>query len=74
MKRILLSLALFFLAFGAAYLACCYLVPGWRIKLAADAWTYFQASLRQMVPLKSGIALAAGLLAAALPWLPPRRS
>ena len=60
MKGKRLAAALGFAAFIAVYLACCYRIPGWRIKLDADPLTYFWASITHMVPLKSLISLAAG--------------
>ena len=60
MKGKCLSAVLGIAAFVAAYLACCYLIPGWRIKLEADTLTYFWASVTHMVLLKSLISLAAG--------------
>lgn len=69
MKRIGVSVALFFIAFIATYLACCYLIPGWRIKLEADTVTYFIESIRHMVLIKGLIALAVGLGVGAVPML-----
>ena len=53
MKGKCLSAVFGIAAFAAAYLACCYLIPGWRIKLEADTLTYFWASVTHMVLLKS---------------------
>lgn len=61
MKKLLCRMGLFVLTFCVAYLACCYLIPGWRLKLAADPITYFWATVGSMVPLKTGISLAAAL-------------
>lgn len=52
----------------AVYVALCYMVPGWRIKLAAPAMEYFVASLRHMVLLKGLIAGAAALVTAMIPF------
>ena len=60
MKGKRLSAALGVATFFAAYLACCYRIPGWRIKLDADPVTYFWASVTHMVPLKGLISLAVG--------------
>ena len=51
------------------FMAVCYLVPGWRLKLHATAWVYFTASLRHMALLKGVFAMAAGLVLATLPFL-----
>lgn len=67
MKKAGLSVALFLVAFIFTYLACCYMIPGWRIKLAADSATYFLESVKHMVLVKSLISLAAGLIASAIP-------
>ncbi|MBC8536718.1 hypothetical protein [Feifania hominis] len=64
MKRAARAALAFAGAFSGVYLACCYLIPGLRIKLAADAGTYFSESIRHMAPYKSAAAVAAGLLAA----------
>ena len=60
MKGKCLSAGFGIAAFVAAYLACCYLIPGWRIKLDAGPVIYFWASITHMVPLKSLISLAVG--------------
>lgn len=68
MKKSLISAILAVIAFMAAYVALCYLVPGWRLKLAAPAGAYFIQSLRHMALLKGIFAMAAGLVAATLPF------
>ena len=55
-------------SFAAVYVALCYLVPGWRLKLTAPAGAYFIQSLRHMALLKGIFAMAAGLVAATLPF------
>ena len=57
MKRIMVSAAICTVVFVASYVGLCYLVPGLRIKLAADAVTYFNESIRHMILLKSTISL-----------------
>lgn len=66
MKKILISVILAVIVFAAVYVAQCYMVPGWRIKLAAPAMEYFAASLRHMVLLKGLIAGAAAAVAVAV--------
>ena len=66
MKKLLISVILAVIVFAAVYLAQCYMVPGWRIKLAAPAMEYFVASLRHMVLLKGLIAGAAAAVAVAV--------
>lgn len=65
-KVILLSVLIFAAAFFGSYLGLCYLVPGWRIKLAADPLTYFVKSIGHMAPLKGVIALAVGAVPAGI--------
>lgn len=66
MKKLLISVILAVIIFAAVYVAQCYMVPGWRIKLAAPAMEYFAASLRHMVLLKGLIAAAAAAVAVAV--------
>lgn len=66
MKKLLISVILAVIIFAAVYVALCYMVPGWRIKLAAPAMEYFAASLRHMVLLKGLIAAAAAAVAVAV--------
>lgn len=66
MRKLLISVILAVIVFAAVYVAQCYMVPGWRIKLAAPAMEYFAASLRHMVLLKGLIAAAAAAVAVAV--------
>lgn len=66
MKKLLISVILAIIVFAAVYVAQCYMVPGWRIKLAAPAMEYFAVSLRHMVLLKGLIAAAAAAVAVAV--------
>lgn len=66
MKKLLISVILAVIVFAAVYVALCYMVPGWRIKLAAPAMEYFAASLRHMILLKGLIAGAAAAVAVAV--------
>lgn len=65
-EKLLISVILAVIVFAAVYVAQCYMVPGWRIKLAAPAMEYFAASLRHMVLLKGLIAAAAAAVAVAV--------
>ena len=40
MKKLLISVILAVIVFAAVYVAQCYMVPGWRIKLEAPAMEY----------------------------------
>ncbi len=66
MEKSTAYLAAFIVVLCLTYLACCYMVAGWRIKLDADAATYFFASIKSMVLIKGIISSAAGLLAGAV--------
>ena len=44
-KTATISAILAVVGFMAVYVALCYLVPGWRLKLEAPAMEYFVASL-----------------------------
>lgn len=66
MKKLLISVILAVIVFAAVYVAQCYMVPGWRLKLEAPAVEYFAASLRHMVLLKGLIAAAAAAVAVAV--------
>ena len=66
MKKLLISVILAVIAFMAVYVALCYMVPDWRLKLEAPAMEYFAASLRYMVLLKGLIAGAAAAVAVAV--------
>ena len=68
-KTAIISAILAVIGFMAVYVALCYLVSGWRLKLHATAWVYFAASLRHMALLKGIFAMAAGLVLATLPFL-----
>ena len=74
MKKPLLSSLLFLLVFPAAYLTLCFLIPGLRIKLAAPPMEYFFASITHMVFFKALLSSLAAVIAAAVPWLFPRKS
>lgn len=69
LKKFGLSVALFILFFAAVYLACCYLLPGFKIKLYADDLTYFLESIKYMAGLKTLISALAGLIAGTFPYL-----
>jgi hypothetical protein len=73
MKRFILSAVIFLAAFVISYMGLCYLVPGLRIKLAADAATYFRESIRHMVLLKSIISFVIGSVFATIPLLAAKR-
>ena len=66
MKKKLHFVLPIFAVFSLTYLALCYLVPAFRIKLAATPLTYFRESLCHMALLKSALAGAAAFLAGIL--------
>ena len=61
MKKAGLPAILFLVSFVLTYLVCCYLIPAFKIKLAADPWTYFLTSIQHMAVLKTVLSLVAGL-------------
>lgn len=73
MKRIMVSAAIFIVSFVVSYVGLCYLIPGLRIKLAADAVTYFKESICHMIFLKSVISLVIGSVLASSFYLVAKR-
>ena len=73
MKRIMVSVAIFIVVFIVSYVGLCYLVPGLRIKLAADAVTYFKESIRHIKKKKSVISLVIGSVLASSLYLVAKR-
>lgn len=69
MKKTLLSSALFIAAFFGTYFTMCYLIPGMRIKLAAEPMEYFLESIKHMAGFKSAVSLLAGLIAGNIPMI-----
>ena len=69
MKKKMLSLALFLIAFIAAYLIVCFAIPGMRIKLEATPMEYFFKSLTHMVFFKTIVSLAVALIFGAIPLI-----
>lgn len=57
-KSILLFLAIFI----TTYISIGYLVPGFRIKLAANPFTYFVEGMKHMILLKSFLSLIMGFI------------
>ena len=52
MKERRWAIIAFAVIFAAAYVAMGYCIPAFRIKLEADGWTYFLASLQALAPVK----------------------
>ena len=69
MKRMLASAVMGLVGFCITYVALCYLVPGWRIKLEAEPMVYFLESMKSMALIKCLISAFAGILLAAVPYL-----
>lgn len=53
MKKRICYIGLYFVLFAICYFGFCFLIPGWRIKLAADPVTRFWAQLRHMAFFKA---------------------
>lgn len=66
MKKKILPIILFVIVFVVCYISLCYMVPGLRIKLAAEPMEYFTKSIQQMIPLKSAISAIVALIAAGI--------
>jgi len=64
MNKKVLAAAVFVVLFAVAYLFMCYLIPGLRIKLAADSAEYFAESIKHMAGFKCAVSFVIGLLAA----------
>lgn len=63
MKKAILPIILFFAVFVLVYLSLCFLIPGFRIKLAAEPMVYFVESLQHMALIKCAAAALSGILA-----------
>ena len=61
MKKRRWAIIAFAVIFAAAYVAMGYCIPAFRIKLEADGWTDFLASLQALAPVK--LIFAAGVFA-----------
>ena len=59
-----LPFVVFVVVFALVYVGTCYLIPGLRIKLAAEPMVYFIESLQHGVAFKATISSAIGLAAA----------
>ena len=74
MKKCVLPIALFLLAFLITYFTLSFLLPGFRIKLEAPPAEYCFASLRHAHLFKALLSTLLGALAAALPRFLSRSS
>ncbi len=64
MKKRRWAIIAFAVIFAAAYVAMGYCIPAFRIKLEADGWTYFLASLQALAPVKLIFSTVLALIAA----------
>lgn len=69
MKKKMLSLSLFLIAFIATYLIICFAIPGMRIKLEAAPMEYFFKSIVHMAFFKTVVSLAVALIFGAIPLI-----
>ncbi len=69
MKKNVLSIGLFVVAFIATYLYLCYCIPGWRIKLEAEPFAYFIESVKSLFLVKAMISFVLGGIVGAIPVL-----
>jgi hypothetical protein len=72
MKKSLLSILIFIIAFVATYIIVCYF-PGMMIKLQAPPKEYFIENLKHMAPFKSVIAFLVGVIAAIIPLIAKKK-
>ena len=69
-KKAGITISLFLAAFLATYFISSFCIPGWKVKLEADAMTVFIENLKILWPMKALISLAAGAVIASVPfWL-----
>lgn len=73
MKKSVISIICFVAAFILTYLALCYCVPGFRIKLDADPLTYFVESIAHMALFKGLTSLVIGAVIATVPLIIKRK-
>ena len=69
-----ISLGVFAIVFVITYFVCSFCIPGWKVKLEADAMTVFIENLKILWPTKVLISLAAGAVVASVPfWVLKKR-
>ena len=73
MKRSIVAIAVFFVAFITTYFVICFAVPGMRIKLDAAPVAYFFASITHMVFFKALISFVIALIAGLIPIIIMRK-
>lgn len=69
MKKKIVSVALFLIAFIATYLIVCFGIPGMRIKLEAAPMEYFLKSVTHMMFFKTMVSLVVALIVGLIPLL-----
>ena len=67
-KKTGIAISLFVVVFVIAYFICSFCIPGWKVKLEADATTVFIENLKILWPTKALISLAAGAVIAFVPF------
>ena len=67
-KKAGIAISLFVVAFVIAYSICSFCIPGWKVKLEADAMTVFIENLKILWPTKVLISLVAGAVIASVPF------
>lgn len=66
MKKKIISLVLFLIAFIATYLIICFAIPGMRIKLEAETVEYFFKSIIHMAFFKTMVSFVVALIFGAI--------
>lgn len=69
MKKKLLSVILFIIAFAGTYTVMCYCIPELRLKLAADPMTYFAESIKYAAGFKIVMSCAVGTIVAMIAYM-----
>jgi len=69
MKKKLIPLVMFVLAFIATYLVICFAIPGMRIKLEAEPAEYFFRSLSHMALFKAIISFVCACILGAMTFI-----
>ena len=69
-KKTGIEISIFAVSFVIAYFICSFCIPGWRVKLEADAVTVLIENLKILWPIKALISLVAGVIIGSIPfWL-----
>ena len=69
-KKTGIAISLFVVTFVIAYFICSFCIPGWKVKLEANATIVFIENLKILWPIKALISVVIGAIIASVPfWL-----